>query len=312
MPDADKGKGKDVSTDVAESDSDSPASIASDSTARSRRRRDQRRRREERNLERLRQKHPGMHRPNCNCPQCIPTGGPPCWSCGAPRSMPPAPAPFPGGPVVMVRDRDRDRDQRRRARRAGPGPGPGFMHPGPPVTPPPPMMALDPNGGRIKGEDLRTWLLAYSHDLDVYICANKFMMDDFKAEVARHVVDMLETAGSDAAQPEVLRLCQKMYRGLPEADALLKKVFARIGFLQPLLWSRDAEHTNAFLIGNPEVAAVILRETGLRRDADFGGRPLPSLERLSFPPPPPPPGVYDHAYMPGRIPAPNRRPPGGW
>ena len=82
------------------------------------------------------------------------------------------------------------------------------------MTPPAMMVAPDPNGDRIKGEDLRTWLLTYSLDLDVYICANKFMMDDFKSEVARHVVDMLETAGSDAAQPEVLQLCRKMYHGL--------------------------------------------------------------------------------------------------
>ncbi len=81
----------------------------------------------------------------------------------------------------------------------------------PPPTPPPAPPPPDANGGdRITGEDLRTWLLAYELNLDVYICANKFLMDDFKREVARATVDMLETAGSDAAVPEVLRLCRKL------------------------------------------------------------------------------------------------------
>ncbi len=78
----------------------------------------------------------------------------------------------------------------------------------------------------------------------MYICANKFLMEDFKREVARVTIDMLETAGSDAAVPEVLRLCRKLYQGLSEVDPLLKMIFARVGFLQPVLWGRDAEDTS--------------------------------------------------------------------
>ncbi|KAI3401625.1 hypothetical protein diail_10226, partial [Diaporthe ilicicola] len=76
--DPDKGKGRDVANDTPNSDSDSDAlSWRSDSSAQSRRRQERRRRRQERQLEHLRQKHPGAHRPNCNCPQCANSHGPP-------------------------------------------------------------------------------------------------------------------------------------------------------------------------------------------------------------------------------------------
>lgn len=44
---------------------------------------------------------------------------------------------------------------------------------------------------------------------------------------------MLESAGTDAAVPQVLFLCKRLWKGLPESDPLLKMVFARVGFLQP-------------------------------------------------------------------------------
>lgn len=44
---------------------------------------------------------------------------------------------------------------------------------------------------------------------------------------------MLESAGTDAAVPQVLFLCKRLWEGLPESDPLLKMVFARVGFLQP-------------------------------------------------------------------------------
>ncbi|KAJ4352827.1 hypothetical protein N0V85_009631, partial [Neurospora sp. IMI 360204] len=75
--------------------------------------------------------------------------------------------------------------------------------------------------------DLHTWLLCYEHTLSVYILANKFLLDDFKAEIARHAIDMLESAGTDAAVPQVLFLCKRLWEGLPESDPLLKMVFAR-------------------------------------------------------------------------------------
>ncbi|KAK3394701.1 hypothetical protein B0H63DRAFT_55417 [Podospora didyma] len=289
IPDEDKGKGREVAPDTgAESDSDdSVGSYNSDISAVSRRRRDRRRRREERHWERMRQKHPGMHRPNCNCPQCLSASGPPCWHCQAPRAPPP-PVPMPHhhpGVVVVERDihtRVVDRGQRRAPRRrhnAPPGPAP--------LTPPEgrgwvpgPADHLN-GGGRISGEDLRTWLLAFELHVDVYILANKFVLEGFKREIARVAIDMLETAGADAAIPEVLFLCRKLYEGLPENDALLKMVFARVGFLQP--WRRAPEETQDFLLQNPEIAPMLLREMAARREEDFNGRNLPSMERSWFP-----------------------------
>jgi hypothetical protein len=153
--------------------------------------------------------------------------------------------------------------------------------------------------GRIFGEDLRTWLLAYELNIDVYILANKYLMDGFKREVAKATIDMLETAGSDAAAPQVLRLCAKLRQGLPESDPLLKMVFARVGFLQSLLWRKEPESTEKFLHENPEVAAIILRETVVRREEDYGGRSLPSMERPWSPPYEPGPGQMGY-----RAPAP--------
>lgn len=279
-PEPDKGKGRERSDDTNESESDSDAlSWRSDSSARSRRRRDRRRRRDERHFDRLRQKHPGVHRPQCSCPQCANTHGPPCWSCAAPRVAPPITPPLPQ-PYVHPPDRSR-RTHRRRAPDGRLIPSrPGSP---PAVTPPP------PDQGRIKGEDMRTWLMAYELNLDVYICANKFMLEDFKEKIARVAIDMLETAGSDAAQVEVLRLCRKLYDGVSDNDRLLKMVFARIGFLQPTLWRRAPQETNEFLVENPEVVALILKETSTRREDDFQGRMLPSMERPWVMPPPGPP-----------------------
>ncbi|KAI8173241.1 hypothetical protein K4K51_010144 [Colletotrichum sp. SAR 10_75] len=168
------------------------------------------------------------------------------------------------------------------------------------------------DGDRIRGEDMRTWLLTYELSLDVYITANKFLMDDFKTAIMRHCVDMLESAGSDAAQPAVLALCSKLYSGVPESDGLLKMIFARVGFLQPLLWQRAPQQTSEFFIGHPEVAALMLRETAMRREEDLGSRTLPSMERATHThpmpvwpvgaplpphmrhPPPPPPQPHWH------------------
>jgi hypothetical protein len=116
----------------------------------------------------------------------------------------------------------------------------------------------------------------------VYILANRFLLDDFKASVARSTVDMLESAGSDAAVVDVLLLCRKLYDGLPESDPLLKMVFARVGFLQPFFVRRAERETSEFLMGNPEVAAGLLREMAARREEDVNGRVLPSMERAWY------------------------------
>lgn len=300
-----KGKGKDTGAETgADSDSDDSAgSYMSDISAVSRRRRELRRRREDRHWERMRQKHPGHHRPNCNCPQCLSSAGPPCWHCQAPRAAPPpVPIPHPGVVVIERDAHTRPVRPRRPPRRRH---GDHVPPPPPPLTPPPPPGAgnnnsapPDPNGGgRISGEDLRTWLMAYELNIDVYILANKFLLDDFKREIARVAIDMLETAGSDAAVPEVLFMCHKLYEGLPENDNLLKMIFARVGFLQP--WRKAPEETQDFLIAHPEIAPLLLREMAARREEDFGGRTLPSMERVWFPQPTMDPMMSP--YRPGAV-----------
>ncbi|KAM5365034.1 hypothetical protein ACJZ2D_011229 [Fusarium nematophilum] len=202
-------------------------------------------------------KHPGLHRPGCRCPRCLARqDAARCWQCGARRF--------------------RDAGQPHQGRHP-----PGLGHPlprgaavdtpgGPPVDPP----------ARIEGEDFRTWLMTYELNLDVYICANRFLMDDFRKAVMRACIDMLETAGTDAAHPDVLRSCKKLYDGVPETDPLLKMVLARVGFLQPLLWKGAPEETSEFLVGNPELAAAILRETVLRHEAITVRADLPSMEHM--------------------------------
>lgn len=141
---------------------------------------------------------------------------------------------------------------------------------------------------------MRTWLMEYELNLDVYICANKFLLDDFKVKVARVAIDMLETAGSDAATIEVLELCTKLYDGVDDKDPLLKMVFARVGFLQTALWRTAPLETNNFLCENPEVGALILKEMALRGEGDLRSG-MPSMERHPFGPPPPVmPGMHPH------------------
>lgn len=156
-------------------------------------------------------------------------------------------------------------------------------HRGP--SPPPQMRQPPSSGDRIQGEDLRSWLLTYELNLDVYICANKFLLDRFKLSIARVCIDMLESAGADAAQPEVLQLCFKLYEGLPESDPLMQMIFARLGFLQPILWRQVPQETSDFLLAHPEVSALILKETVSRREQDHGMNQLPAMERPLFPPP---------------------------
>ncbi|KAL7629322.1 hypothetical protein AAE478_000842 [Parahypoxylon ruwenzoriense] len=269
------------------SDSDSNVSLSSGSTtARSQRRHERRRRRENRHWERMRQKHPGMHRLGCACRQCLTRGGPPCWNCAAPR-FPPQQGPMSAqvAPGVMVVNTAPPRPRRRRRQ---------HNHHRPPSPPPAPDSNDDGGGGdRIQGhQDMRTWLLTYELNIDVYICANKFLLDDFKRAVARACVDMLEAAGADAARIEVLRLCRKLYQGVPESDILLRMVFARVGFLSPDLWRRAPEETSDFFHAHPEVSALMFKETLVRREEEQGD--LPAMERPHFPVPPPlpPPGFH--------------------
>ncbi|WYZ34800.1 hypothetical protein EsH8_I_001076 [Colletotrichum jinshuiense] len=295
----------------SESESEISSSEASDASTRSRIRAQRRQRRWERQWERMNRKHPGTHRPDCRCPRCTTTTGPPCWNCGVSRARPmPGHLPHIINPMPPMRAPGMPPHRRRRTRQrilTPPGSTPSI---GTSASANDDLMG----GDRIRGEDMRTWLLTYELSLDVYICANKFLMDDFKAVIMRHCVDMLESAGSDAAQSAVLQLCSKLYIGLPESDPLLKMIFARVGFLQPLLWQRAPQQTSEFLIGHPEVAALMLRETAIRREEDLGSRALPSMERATHPPgipvwpvgpplhphmrPPPPPPPQPHWHPP--------------
>lgn len=133
---------------------------------------------------------------------------------------------------------------------------------------------------------MRTWLMAYELNLEVYICANKYLLGDLKPKVARVIIDMLETAGCDAAEIEVLQLCTKLYDGISENDALLKMVFARMGFLQSTMWRKAPVETNMFLVENPEIGALILKEMAIRGETDLRSG-MPSMERNTMSQPPP-------------------------
>ncbi|KAF5259595.1 hypothetical protein FOXYS1_9784 [Fusarium oxysporum] len=261
-PEVDKGKGIEVDPEPAEasdsSSSSSSSSSGSSGTSWRRRRRARQTRLGE--AEETQEKHPGHHRPGCSCPRCLARRDfSRCWQCGAQRSRE-------GNPLVPV-------PYGRGAPRRG-------IHP-PGVFPPPVSIPMPPQQSqpeRITGEDLRTWFLAYELNLDVYICATRYLMDDFRKAVMRSCVDMLETAGWDAAQPKMMHLCRKLYHNVPEVDDLLKMVMARVGFLQPLLWKRAPVETSEFLVSNPELAATILRETVMRHSQPMAD--LPSMEHV--------------------------------
>jgi hypothetical protein len=64
-------------------------------------------------------------------------------------------------------------------------------------------------------------------------------------------------------------------------DPLLKKVFARVGFLQARMWKNFQDETQAFFAENPELAFLIMKEMVERREQDISDE-LPAMER---PPP---------------------------
>ncbi|OTB08826.1 hypothetical protein M426DRAFT_162442 [Hypoxylon sp. CI-4A] len=311
---------------------DSDASGSSDSTtARSQRLANRRRRRENRVWERERRKRPGRHRPDCSCQPCLRArGGPPCWNCLAPRMPPPPPpplGPLPPGIAFFDVEPPRRRNRRRRHNRhrpASPLPTGGNSNNNNNNTTnngPGNNNTNNNEESRIQGQDLQTWLLAYELNLDVYICAHKFLLADFKRAVARATVDQLESAGSSAAHARVLHLCQKLYAGLPETDPLLRMVFARVGFLSPGLWRGEPAGTAEFFHEHPEVAALMFRETVVRREeeeeeekvvdgsaARGEGDRLPAME-LERPevlpfggmPPPPPTRLLGGPLLPGDL-----------
>jgi hypothetical protein len=104
-------------------------------------------------------------------------------------------------------------------------------------------------------------------------------MQDFKACISDSIINNFEIAGLEAAQPAVLQSCKTLYAGLSPLDPLLKKVLARIGFLQGRLWKNFPEDTARFFTENPELAMVIMKEMVERREEDTKDE-LPAMERL--------------------------------
>jgi hypothetical protein len=137
---------------------------------------------------------------------------------------------------------------------------------------------------RMTDEDLRTWVMTYELSVDVYICAEKFLMMDFKSCIQQCIIDGFETAGVQAAQPQILACCKKLHAGVSNNDPLLKKVFARVGFLLARLWKNYPEETQSFWMDNPEVGSLIMKETMERRDEDANDD-LPAMDRAVARPP---------------------------
>jgi hypothetical protein len=143
-------------------------------------------------------------------------------------------------------------------------------------------------------EDLRTWVMTYELSVDVYICAERFLMMDFKSCIQNCIIDEFETAGVQAAQPQILECCKKLFAGVSNNGPLLKKVFARVGFLLARLWTNYPEETHNFWMENPEVGSLITKETMERRDEDAMDD-LPAMERAI----PRPPVVVDEIIIRG-------------
>jgi hypothetical protein len=152
----------------------------------------------------------------------------------------------------------------------------------------------------MSSQDLRTWSYAYSLAIDVYVCANRYLMQDFKAAISAFIINNFEIAGLDAAQPSVLWSCKTLYNGVSMMDPLFKKVYARVGFLQARLWKNFHEQTSAFYEDNPKLVAIIMKEMIERREEDVKDD-LPAMDR----PIPPPPLSPDEIHIidgPRRIP----------
>ncbi|CZR50892.1 uncharacterized protein PAC_00766 [Phialocephala subalpina] len=286
-----KGKGRegeDEGNSSTESATDS--SGGSDESARNRR---HRRRREQRALNDERRKQPGRHRPTCNCATCtMELMGPPCWSCGASRNPPPPRryhhhpgGPPPQQPVIIgpngyprPQPPRRNRDRRRAGRVEE-------------------VVIIEPlNEDRMSDEDLRTWSLAYTLSIDVYVCAERYLMQDFKAAIAAYIVNSFEIAGLEAAVPAVLQSCKTLLNGVRPMDPLLRKVFSRVGFLQARLAKNFPEETGAFFSENPELPVLIMKEMVERMEED---RP-DGLPPMDAPNRPFGPGPDDIIHIQGR------------
>jgi len=131
---------------------------------------------------------------------------------------------------------------------------------------------------RMTQEDLRTWSAAYSLSIEVYVCADRYLMQDFKVAISAFIINSFEVAGLQAALPAVLHSCRTLHGGVSPMDPLLKKVFARVGFLQARLFKNFQEETQSFFSENSELAFLIMKEMVERREEDIKDD-LPSMDR---------------------------------
>lgn len=151
-------------------------------SARSRRRREQRRRRNERAFQQMQRKDGGRHRPDCQCATCVSELiGPACWSCGASRRPPPPRNGYPPGPPPVIigpngYPRPHPPHPRREQRRRGSRNNVAMVEE--PIV-----------EERMSREDLRTWSLAYTLSIDVYVCAERYCLQDFKACIAAFIIN---------------------------------------------------------------------------------------------------------------------------
>jgi len=99
-------------------------------------------------------------------------------------------------------------------------------------------------------------------------------------------LNSFEIAGLDAAVPTILHSCRTLYNGVSSLDPLLKKVFARVGFLSARLAKKYQEETSAFYSENPEITFLIMKEMTERREEDRQDD-LPPMHRHMPPPPSP-------------------------
>lgn len=128
----------------------------------------------------------GQHRTECQCATCV-IARRPCYNCGrsqilpAPRNGPPVPAAWPNGQPYGYAG-------------AQPGfePRPGPPNPYLPGYNPgtrPPFHRLSVDLHYMDHEDLRTWSLAYSLSIQVYVCAERYCLPDFKSRIAAYVIN---------------------------------------------------------------------------------------------------------------------------
>lgn len=80
-------------------------------------------------------------------------------------------------------------------------------------------------------------------------------------------------------------------------DPLMRKIFARVGFLQGRLWKDYSDETQLFFSENPDISILINKEMFSRGEQQF--LQLPSMERPArsvFTSGPPPPGHRNHNH----------------